>query len=130
MVDSLVGGCIPVLFDPFTAYYQFPWHLPQNASSYSVLIHSEDVKWSDKFKIVKILRTMSSKERTVMREDHLGLLFSQPGTQHLEVEIIACESFVSFPVSSPISGHLQSIYGEQSVLQTSTISSFGSNLQS
>ncbi|XP_058776021.1 probable xyloglucan galactosyltransferase GT20 [Vicia villosa] len=28
--DSLISGCIPVIFDPFTAYYQYPWHLPED----------------------------------------------------------------------------------------------------
>uniref|UniRef100_A0A7I4C730 Exostosin GT47 domain-containing protein n=2 Tax=Physcomitrium patens TaxID=3218 RepID=A0A7I4C730_PHYPA len=31
--DSLVAGCIPVLFHPSTAYLQYPKHLPRNTTS-------------------------------------------------------------------------------------------------
>ncbi|CAM6128524.1 unnamed protein product [Calypogeia fissa] len=84
--DSLIGGCIPVLFDPQSAYFQYPWHLPRNASSYSVFIPEEDVK-SGKADIVAILKTITPEERTAMRSRIIreivpGLLYSQPGTKH------------------------------------------------
>ncbi|XP_057798380.1 xyloglucan-specific galacturonosyltransferase 1-like [Salvia miltiorrhiza] len=42
--DSLVSGCIPVVFDPFTAYYQYPWHLPEDGRLYSVMMGIEEVR--------------------------------------------------------------------------------------
>ncbi|MCO5552844.1 hypothetical protein L7F22_006362 [Adiantum nelumboides] len=41
--DSLLAGCIPVLFNEASAYTQYYWHLPQNGSLYSVLFNGEDV---------------------------------------------------------------------------------------
>ncbi|CAM6119200.1 unnamed protein product [Calypogeia fissa] len=84
--DSLVGGCIPVLFDPYTAYYQYPWHLPRNASSYSVFIPGPDVM-AGKSDIVETLKAITPEERTAMRTRIIreiipGLLYSQPGTKH------------------------------------------------
>ncbi|CAM6099889.1 unnamed protein product [Calypogeia fissa] len=84
--DSLVGGCIPVLVDPHTAYYQYPWHLPRNASSYSVFIPSDDVN-SGKSNILAILRSITPEERAAMRTRIIreiipGLLYRQPGTKH------------------------------------------------
>ncbi|XP_071696694.1 xyloglucan-specific galacturonosyltransferase 1-like [Rutidosis leptorrhynchoides] len=64
--DSLVAGCIPVVFDPFTAYYQYPWHLPEDHSKYSVLIDQEEVR-NLKVNVVEKLMNVSLKERDEMR---------------------------------------------------------------
>ncbi|CAN1816274.1 Probable xyloglucan galactosyltransferase GT11 [Linum perenne] len=32
--DSMLAGCIPVFFHPFSAYGQYIWHLPRNYSVY------------------------------------------------------------------------------------------------
>ena len=64
--DSLVSGCIPVLFDPFTAYYQYPWHLPEDHTRYSVFIDQEDVR-SMKMDVVERLMKVSVREREDMR---------------------------------------------------------------
>ncbi|XP_077242411.1 putative xyloglucan galactosyltransferase GT20 [Tasmannia lanceolata] len=64
--DSLVSGCIPVLFDPFTAYYQYPWHLPEDHRRYSVYIDKEEVR-EMKVDVVERLRKVSIKEREDMR---------------------------------------------------------------
>ncbi|KAJ7952324.1 Xyloglucan galactosyltransferase KATAMARI1 [Quillaja saponaria] len=45
--DSLVLGCIPVLFDPFTAYYQYPWHLPEDHGKYSAVYRPERGKGNE-----------------------------------------------------------------------------------
>ncbi|KAL2621346.1 hypothetical protein R1flu_001551 [Riccia fluitans] len=84
--DSLIGGCIPVLFDPYTAYYQYPWHLPEDSKSFSVYIPSEHVM-SGRANIIEILKTISAEERTVLRariiHDILpGLVYSEPGAKH------------------------------------------------
>lgn len=41
--DSLIAGCIPVLFDEQSALYQYQWHLPRNDSEYSVSIPGVNV---------------------------------------------------------------------------------------
>ncbi|GKC69017.1 xyloglucan-specific galacturonosyltransferase 1-like protein [Tanacetum coccineum] len=64
--DSLVSGCIPVLFDPYTAYYQYPWHLPEDHTKYSVFIDQEDVR-AMKVNVVERLMKIPLKERDDMR---------------------------------------------------------------
>ncbi|XP_021895287.1 probable xyloglucan galactosyltransferase GT20 [Carica papaya] len=64
--DSLISGCIPVLFNPFTAYYQYPWHLPEDYEKYSVLIDQDDVR-KMKVNVVKRLMNVPLKEREDMR---------------------------------------------------------------
>ncbi|XP_076898645.1 putative xyloglucan galactosyltransferase GT20 [Bidens hawaiensis] len=66
--DSLVSGCIPVLFDPFTAYYQYPWHLPEDHGKYSVFIDQEEV-WTMKVNVVERLMKVPLKERDDMRRN-------------------------------------------------------------
>ncbi|KAL2621345.1 hypothetical protein R1flu_001550 [Riccia fluitans] len=84
--DSLIGGCIPVLFDPYSAYYQYPWHLPEDSKSFSVYIPSQDVM-SGRANVIQILKTISAEERASMRariiHDILpGLVYSKPGAKH------------------------------------------------
>ncbi|XWS49930.1 hypothetical protein CRYUN_Cryun12cG0045200 [Craigia yunnanensis] len=64
--DSLVSGCIPVLFDPFTAYYQYPWHLPEDHSKYSVFIDQEETRQM-KVNVVERLMKVPVREREDMR---------------------------------------------------------------
>lgn len=66
LFDSVVSGCIPVLFDPFTAYYQYPWHLPEDHGRYSVFIEKEEVRGM-KVDVVEKLKKVSLKEREEMR---------------------------------------------------------------
>ncbi|KAL8244904.1 hypothetical protein R6Q59_011162 [Mikania micrantha] len=66
--DSLVSGCIPVLFDPFTAYYQYAWHLPEDHGKYSVFIDQEEVK-KMKVNVVERLMKVPLKERDDMRRN-------------------------------------------------------------
>ncbi|KAI3687536.1 hypothetical protein L1987_81233 [Smallanthus sonchifolius] len=66
--DSLVSGCIPVLFDPFTAYYQYPWHLPEDHGKYSVFIDQEEVR-NMKVNVVERLMKVPLKERDDMRRN-------------------------------------------------------------
>ncbi|KAK1303532.1 hypothetical protein QJS10_CPB11g01933 [Acorus calamus] len=64
--DGLISGCIPVLFDPFTAYYQYPWHLPEERGLYSVFVDKEEVR-EGKVNVMERLRRVSKKERDDMR---------------------------------------------------------------
>lgn len=64
--DSLISGCIPVFFDPFTAYYQYPWHLPEDYDKYSVMIDKKELKRSGE-NVVKKLEGISLEKREEMR---------------------------------------------------------------
>ncbi|XP_031278420.1 probable xyloglucan galactosyltransferase GT20 [Pistacia vera] len=64
--DSLISGCIPVLFDPFTAYYQYPWHLPEDHTKYSVFVDQEEVR-KMKVNVIERLMKVSEKEKENMR---------------------------------------------------------------
>ncbi|KAL4022782.1 hypothetical protein IC575_016527 [Cucumis melo] len=64
--DSLISGCIPVFFDPFTAYYQYPWHLPEDHGKYSVMIDKKELKRSGE-NVVKKLEGISLEKREEMR---------------------------------------------------------------
>ncbi|XP_022940791.1 xyloglucan-specific galacturonosyltransferase 1-like [Cucurbita moschata] len=64
--DSLISGCIPVFFDRFTAYYQYPWHLPEDYGQYSVMIDKEEVKRGGG-NVVEKLRGISEEKREEMR---------------------------------------------------------------
>ncbi|KAF6161231.1 hypothetical protein GIB67_009118 [Kingdonia uniflora] len=69
--SNMIGdfeSCIPVLFDPFTAYYQYPWHLSEDHEWYSVFIDKEDVNVREmKVDVVERLMKVSMKERDDMR---------------------------------------------------------------
>ncbi|KAL8106793.1 hypothetical protein AgCh_023531 [Apium graveolens] len=64
--DSLISGCIPVFFDPFTAYYQYSWHLPEDHGKYSIFIDQEEVRKS-KVNVVEWLMKIPKKARDDMR---------------------------------------------------------------
>ncbi|XP_057801074.1 xyloglucan-specific galacturonosyltransferase 1-like [Salvia miltiorrhiza] len=64
--DSLVAGCIPVLFDPMTAYYQYAWHLPEERDKYSVFIDKEEVR-NKSVNVVERLVSIPARERENMR---------------------------------------------------------------
>lgn len=42
--DSLIAGCIPVIFHNDTAYTQYKWHLPQDAHTWSVYISEDEIR--------------------------------------------------------------------------------------
>ncbi|XP_060211042.1 xyloglucan-specific galacturonosyltransferase 1-like [Lycium barbarum] len=80
--DSLISGCIPVIFDPFTAYYQYSWHLPEDHRKYSVFIDQEDVR-NMKVNVVEKLMQIPAKERGNMRRYIIyellpGLVYGDP----------------------------------------------------
>ncbi|KAL8106825.1 hypothetical protein AgCh_023563 [Apium graveolens] len=64
--DSLISACIPVFFDPFTAYYQYSWHLPEDHGKYSLFIDQEEVRKS-KVNVVEWLMKIPKKARDEMR---------------------------------------------------------------
>ncbi|KAM1208918.1 hypothetical protein ACFX2I_014584 [Malus domestica] len=66
LFDSLISGCIPVLFDPFTAYYQYSWHLPEDHGKYSVFVDQEEVRGM-KVNVFDTLKKISKEKRDDMR---------------------------------------------------------------
>ncbi|KAF6158348.1 hypothetical protein GIB67_022428 [Kingdonia uniflora] len=73
-------SCIPVLFDPFKAYCQYPWHLSEDHERYSVFIDKEGLNVREmKVDVVERLMKASMKEKDDMRryiayELFLGLM--------------------------------------------------------
>ncbi|OWM72033.1 hypothetical protein CDL15_Pgr017916 [Punica granatum] len=85
LFDSLVSGCIPVLFDPFTAYYQYPWHLPEEPEKYSVFIDHNEVRKS-RVNVMERLMKISRQEREDMRSYIVyklmpGLVYGDPSSE-------------------------------------------------
>ncbi|KAG6634084.1 hypothetical protein CIPAW_12G094100, partial [Carya illinoinensis] len=83
--DSLLSGCIPVFFCPFTAYYQYPWHLSPDHGKYSVFIDQEEVR-QRKLNVAERLMKISPREREDIRSFIVyellpGLLYRDPHSQ-------------------------------------------------
>ncbi|PHU00680.1 hypothetical protein BC332_30467 [Capsicum chinense] len=80
--NSLISGCIPIIFDPFTVYYQYPWNLPEDYKKYSVFIDQEDVsnmKVNVMENLIKI--TTGKRENTrgyIIYELLPGLVYGDP----------------------------------------------------
>ncbi|KAL1192042.1 Xyloglucan-specific galacturonosyltransferase 1 [Cardamine amara subsp. amara] len=83
--DSLLSGCIPVIFDPYTAYYQYTWHLPEDHRRYSVYINKEDVK-AKRVNVIEKLMSKTLREREDMRSYIVhellpGLVYGDPNAK-------------------------------------------------
>ncbi|KAJ4951670.1 hypothetical protein NE237_028502 [Protea cynaroides] len=83
--DSLVSGCIPVLFDPFTAYYQYPWHLPEDHGKYSVFVGKEEMRQMN-LDVVENLKEVPKTVKDDMRRYIVyellpGLVYGDPTAQ-------------------------------------------------
>ena len=88
--ESMIGGCIPVLFDPYSAYYQYPWHLPDDPRSYSVYFPANDIR-GGKVNVVEELRKIPKRVRVEMRHRIIyeimpGLVYAKPDAKLREVE--------------------------------------------
>lgn len=71
--DSILSGCIPVFFHPFSAYAQYIWYLPKNYSKYSVFIPEDNVR-NGKVSITEVLSYISDNDVKVMRKEIIGLI--------------------------------------------------------
>ncbi|KAL0390218.1 UNVERIFIED_CONTAM: putative xyloglucan galactosyltransferase GT11 [Sesamum calycinum] len=71
--DAIVAGCIPVFFNPGSAYVQYLWHLPKDYDSYSVLMSEEDVK-QKKVNIDNVLSRIPKSKVSAMREEVIKLI--------------------------------------------------------
>eukprot|EP00897_Mesotaenium_endlicherianum_P004189 jgi/Mesen1/3799/ME000206S02984 len=92
--DSLVAGCIPVFFDPRTAYEQYLWHLPADPDSYSVFIPAEAVV-NKSASVVAVLGGYSRERIARMRETILGLI---PGLLYSKGRLRAHEDAMDISV--------------------------------
>ncbi|XP_031120818.1 probable xyloglucan galactosyltransferase GT11 [Ipomoea triloba] len=71
--DSILAGCIPVLFNPASFYVQYIWHLPKDFTNYSVLIPEDDVK-ENKVSIERVLARIPRRRVAAMREQVIRLI--------------------------------------------------------
>lgn len=72
--DSMLAGCIPVFFNPGSAYSQYLWHLPKNHTKYSVFIPAKDVTDLKEVRIEKLLLGISKKKQLAMRNKVIKLI--------------------------------------------------------
>lgn len=86
LFDSLVSGCIPVLFDPFTAYYQYPWHLPEDHGRYSVFIEKEEVRGMKVDVVEKLKKVREEMRRYIVYELMPGLVYGDSTSELQEFE--------------------------------------------
>lgn len=63
LFDSMIAGCIPVLFHEDTAYSQYTWHLSNDSSKWSVYIPEDDIR-----KGVSVEEVLMSYSQTQVRE--------------------------------------------------------------
>lgn len=71
--DSILAGCIPVFFNPRSAYIQYIWYLPKNYTKYSVYIPEKKLKEGPE-SIEMILKGISNGQVRSMREEVIGLI--------------------------------------------------------
>ena len=88
--DSLIARCIPMFFNRFAAYYQYPWHLPANESSYSVYIPEETVRKRET-NVVEALQKIPEDQRKQMRKTIIqdimpGLVYGDPDSSFEEFQ--------------------------------------------
>eukprot|EP00252_Welwitschia_mirabilis_P019530 TRINITY_DN4537_c0_g2_i1.p1 TRINITY_DN4537_c0_g2~~TRINITY_DN4537_c0_g2_i1.p1 ORF type:complete len:549 (-),score=26.34 TRINITY_DN4537_c0_g2_i1:360-1967(-) len=71
--DSMLAGCIPVIFHPGSAYAQYIWHLPKNYSTYSVFIPEDDIRKKN-ISIEQRLLQISAAQVQRMRDEVIKLI--------------------------------------------------------
>ncbi|MCO5561291.1 hypothetical protein L7F22_014912 [Adiantum nelumboides] len=97
--DTIVAGCIPVLFANDTAYLQYLWHLPDEPSLYSVFIPEANVI-EGRINVVDTLSHIPLTQIKLMQRTirHLipHIIYSPPGAIHLAQDAfsIALDSFL------------------------------------
>ncbi|XP_025797610.1 xyloglucan galactosyltransferase KATAMARI1 homolog [Panicum hallii] len=71
--DAMVAGCIPVFFQPRSAYLQYRWHLPKDHATYSVFIPAESVRTGN-VSVEAELRKIPAAAIEKMREEVIKLV--------------------------------------------------------
>ncbi|CAI5500702.1 unnamed protein product [Closterium sp. Naga37s-1] len=88
--DSIIAGCLPVVFAPGTFDYQYPWFFstePEARRNVSVMVPSDDVI-GGKVRIGEVLGGISEERKREMREElykHIPRLLLRDHTREGEV---------------------------------------------
>ncbi|KAI5073678.1 hypothetical protein GOP47_0011691 [Adiantum capillus-veneris] len=107
--DTIVAGCIPVLFANDTAYLQYIWHLPTDPSLYSVFVPEAKIA-AGQVNVVEVLshvpHTQIKSMQRAIRRLIPRIIYSPPGSHHLNQDAfsIALECFLIHhkPISNSI----------------------------
>ncbi|OMP05626.1 hypothetical protein COLO4_08690 [Corchorus olitorius] len=82
--DSILAGCIPVFFHPYSAYAQYIWYFPRNYSKYSVYIPEADIKDS-RVSLKEALSRFTKGQILAMRKEVVKLIpkviYAVPGSR-------------------------------------------------
>ncbi|KAK6266131.1 hypothetical protein QUC31_016968 [Theobroma cacao] len=71
--DSILAGCIPVFFHPYSAYAQYKWYFPKNYTKYSVYIPANEIK-DGTVSIKEALSRFSKEQVLAMRKQVVKLI--------------------------------------------------------
>ncbi|XP_022761018.1 probable xyloglucan galactosyltransferase GT14 isoform X2 [Durio zibethinus] len=71
--DSIMAGCIPVFFHPYSAYAQYVWYFPKNYTKYSVYIPANNIK-DGRVSINEVLSRFSKGQVSAMRKGVVKLI--------------------------------------------------------
>jgi hypothetical protein len=87
--DSIIAGCIPVLFHEDTAYTQYSWHLPiTEPEKFSVFIPEEGIK-NGSILVEEVLKSYSQTRIRQMREELITLIpasiYRHPSSEDAEL---------------------------------------------
>ncbi|KAH9551887.1 hypothetical protein CY35_09G037300 [Sphagnum magellanicum] len=87
--DSIIAGCIPVLFHEDTAYTQYSWHLPiTEPEKFSVFIPEEGIK-NGSILVEEVLKSYSQTRIRQMREELITLIpasiYRHPNSEDAEL---------------------------------------------
>lgn len=99
MFDALIVGCIPVVFDPLTAHYQYSWHFPEDHKKYSVFIEQEEVKMS-KVNVIKELVKIPLKKREEMRKYIIDELMPRLVYAHQDAKLEKFEDAITIALNN------------------------------
>ncbi|MCO5593480.1 hypothetical protein L7F22_047494 [Adiantum nelumboides] len=72
LFDAIIAGCIPVIFHNDTAYTQYEWHLPKEASKWSVYIDEGEIRKG--VLVEETLLKYTKENMRQMREVLIGLI--------------------------------------------------------
>ncbi|KAJ3683954.1 hypothetical protein LUZ61_013118 [Rhynchospora tenuis] len=71
--DAMLAGCIPVFFNPHSAYTQYRWYLPTNYTEYSVYIPEDDVR-EGRVRIEQVLSKYNVEQIGEMKDTVIRLI--------------------------------------------------------
>lgn len=105
--DSMIAGCIPVVFSNLTAELQYEGYLPRDATRYSVSLSKEDIA-QGKLKFVQELlkipqETVRQMQQTIREEILPHIIYTLPGstaTFHDAMDLALQQLFANISASS------------------------------